>query len=275
MIDMQQKIADSVLAVVGTYDGAKIAELLGTGIVIAENLLITCDHVVRRTMTRQYIGGAPREFVAVHRGDRLFLHDRLEDSESQDLLLLRFSSLPAAPARIFRVPGLAGRKVDAFGFSYPWNGPELNTVRGLTGKHDQHFEERLQYSQFDGGAPRGFSGGPVALAGEGEPRIVGMLQLGGEDAATSRMIAADRIAGFLEARGVPGVEFPAMNLPPIAEAVAAATARGAEQIVRLGSVGDMKLDATNDGDRGANQVVDVGTAGNAEIRLSNCSRTRR
>jgi hypothetical protein len=187
---MPGRLHGSVVPIVRVAsDGAH--EVAGTGIVVSSTAVITCLHVIRT--------GAN----AVLCGDVLCRATRIRTSDEWDLCCLSFDELPGAtPMPLFRAHGLKGCLLAAAGPNAEQWIPELEVIQ------EEKWKGWLRTAQLKGGVRRGFSGAPVLARAEGAWRAAGMLFLGREEAATSRMIAVDLIAEFLAGEGVSVFELP-------------------------------------------------------------------
>jgi hypothetical protein len=192
-------------AFVSGTDRASIAriksegEFMGTGILVAPDYVLTCDHVVRA-------GDDELPKVTVELGE---VRDGrvVAFSDSHDLALIHL----AYPVQGEPVQFVAGLKKghtralldaswEAVGYSvrdsqdflrnYPINGT-------LFIAHDESSGSLLD-AQSEGGLPEGISGSPLFIETAGYKACVGMAYYGGEYAAKSRVILADCIVGFLE-----------------------------------------------------------------------------
>ncbi len=194
-----------------TDDRVGELELIGTGIVISNNAVITCIHVVEKALEFDTIGDPQPSGLAVLSGKLICPATRVHVSQKWDLCCLYFDQLyGVVPTQLFRAESLRDTRLAALGFAPDMSGPRLHVIPALTAVHDEQYEGKLQATQLDGGVPGGFSGGPVLAQRVDHWRVVGMLQLGGEEAATSRMIAVDPIANFLASDGV---ALSILNLP--------------------------------------------------------------
>jgi hypothetical protein len=177
-------------------------EFAGTGIVATPTVVITCRHVVDELVEDDSIEGSLAAAYGVFCRSLLCRVTYARRSDSWDLCCLHFDSLPGmTPAPLVRSARLANHKLAAIGFTQE-NSICRQVVPELKVIQEELHEGRLQAAQFGSGLPSGFSGAPVLAEAEGLWHVVGMLCLGGETSATSKMIAVDPIASFLSREGI-------------------------------------------------------------------------
>lgn len=149
-------------------------EIVGTGFVAGERLVLTCAHVV------QVAGGKPGHTVAVRfhfggqRMNAIVASEYWRPPESDDIAGLQLEAdLPAgvAPALIGDTEGIAGHPFRAFGY------PSVGEIEGIwaTGKIEGMVtEEGRQLIQLSSpNLAQGMSGGP--LSDETRQQVVGMV----------------------------------------------------------------------------------------------------
>lgn len=179
------------------------SDLLGTGLVLSWSTILTCAHIFENRFVHNGAMKLPESVVVFSNGIAL-QPSRIEIEETLDLCCMHFNEVvKGGPLRLVRSTRLAGMKMIAVGYVPGPKGPHRNVTRGLSVIHELQSEESgwLQFGQLRGGLPRGFSGGPVIAKTKAGLEIVGLLQLGGERAATSRFIGVDPIASFLVRNG--------------------------------------------------------------------------
>jgi hypothetical protein len=193
---------------------------LGSGLLIAPDVVLTCRHVVQQP---DGAGGYFDDYIPVATqvgasGADVSGQVRAADN-ARDLALLRLTSASARPV----VPFLTDLKGAAevwlrdqpwYGIGFPaeGRGEELrvyeveSVLLGLRpGSHT------LADVQLKGGLPEGFSGGPVLVRlQDGVWACLGVISLGGIRSATSRIIPADVVLEFLRT----AVIAPATRTPP-------------------------------------------------------------
>lgn len=179
-----------------------VHRLAGNGIVISPNAVVTCRHVIEKSHS-------------ILCGTRVCHARRVRTSRDWDLGCLFFDALPGVkPVPLYRASKVSGLPLSATGFQQDDRGLRLDRIPELTVRIQQKSRRALQAVQLNGGAPSGMSGSPVVVSAGGNQFAVGMLWLGQEQAATSRMIAADTIAAFLAEPPVAG--FAIKDLPDVA-----------------------------------------------------------
>jgi hypothetical protein len=197
---MISEMDGSVLAIVERSSGSAI-HLLGTGIAVAPNVVLTCAHVFKNKLIRNEKTLLPEAEVCL--GSKGIKPDYIRAEEKLDLCSVHFNFPPGLkPIQFFRSARLQGSRITAAG--YVPDSPSRHVTRDLVVIHDLRVEDTpwVRFGQLQGGLPHGFSGGPVIIGTKKGLRPVGMLQLGSETSATSRFIGADLIVSFLARQGV-------------------------------------------------------------------------
>jgi len=181
----------------------------GTGMLVAPAWVLTCKHVVDGPLLSCVVETATGQRVGV---------ERLECAEGWDLALLKLTdelsgTIPRFLTGITRAVDFQLRAVrlEARGYAQtaPRQPPGYHTLGNVEACTYDGAAGTLTTFQCAGGLPEGCSGSPVLLPWEECWVYVGTTYLGGERAATSRVIAADRVAEFLTQAQLPtppGVE---------------------------------------------------------------------
>ena len=190
-------------SIVAICDLQSSNNLCGTGSILAPNLVLTCAHIYKREEDLEPKLQNALNSVLCFRGAK-YRPIRAALSAVPDLCCLEVQPIEGAvPLQLARAASLGKTSLTVAGFNKDQAGPRLHLIRDLQTRMGEESAEGgwLQFVQVTGGAPRYFSGGPVcARAGNGQ-LMIGAMYLGGESAGNSRLIAADRIAGFLAAKG--------------------------------------------------------------------------
>ncbi|MFJ4585215.1 nSTAND1 domain-containing NTPase [Streptomyces echinatus] len=148
----------------------------GAGFLVAENLLVTCAHVIRAAASGPQ-GPVPVAFLRVTGADLLEGHvEQWRESEGEDVAFVR---LPETPTGTWVLPlgsaeGCSGHKVRSFGFAaqaMPGGHLGKAEVAGLL-KASRVGPERLQLTKAND-LTTGFSGAPVL--DETTSLVIGML----------------------------------------------------------------------------------------------------
>jgi hypothetical protein len=216
-------------------------EFLGTGILIAPQYVVTCFHVVgpEEMVQRDYVlfFGSGKDSVEQRPGAVEAV------SPSHDLALLRLDECATGrPVQLVRglttspERDLSALEWHVLGYSRRDARHFLRSVRMESPRHfsSDHQSGVLIDAQVGGGLHAGFSGGPVVLVGKGAWLCLGMACLGGEGAATSRIILADCIVGFLEKRNVEIPQpLPGRSPAPWNATLAVPTSSGSEHAASL------------------------------------------
>jgi len=190
-----------IVPVVDTTTDGRL--LIGTGIVISPTDVITCKHVICPYGEMDMTAAPSVSEIGILSGGKLCHPARVRASADWDLCCLHFDSFPgASPAALFRTAKLTPIRLAATGFVDGPSGPQRREIPEFEAILEEQHEGRLQTAQLRGGAPPGFSGAPVFVRSAESRQVVGMLRLGGEQAATSRLIGADPIAKFLAEIGL-------------------------------------------------------------------------
>jgi Trypsin-like peptidase domain len=193
---MANEFEHSVLAIVN----AESTELLGTCFVISSQCVLTCTHIFPEL--RISSDGAtqlPPEIVVLA-GDRSFSPSCIYVSRPLDVTCMHFTELPGlVPIPLVRSTELKTTSLTAVGFAHDAKGASRRVANSQEVIHELKSDGQgfIQFCQLGGGAPQGFSGGPVLVPADIGWWAVGMLQLGQESAPTSRFIAMDPVAAFL------------------------------------------------------------------------------
>lgn len=198
----------------GEIDGE--LRFCGTGIIVAPKRILTCKHVVMERYSDD--GTVPNimyQRIGIMIGSTTIM---LEPSliaihATLDLALLEVSTRlrPEPPAFLQGIRGEcenALRSVRSY-YIRGYCASELGKEPGrFSPKHlargfiNEGGIEILGSIQLHGGAPAGYSGGPVFLGGTKWSPCIGIARLGGEKSATSRIICADLVIDFLNTHGV-------------------------------------------------------------------------
>lgn len=187
------------------------SSFLGTGIVVTPNHVLTCKHVVRERDPAGRMSDHQHSYLAVETdtGTQVAAHHVVDD-DLQDLSLLFLEhSVKSSPARILTrlarstEPALVDHRKQVLGFAEADFGQSLRLHDVtkqiiLTTFFDKDDEEFLSELQLSGGLPSGCSGGALTVDFAGTPLLAGIVYLGGERSATSRVIMADRITAFMK-----------------------------------------------------------------------------
>lgn len=194
---------------------------LGTGMLVEPDCLLTCKHVVQETdpLGRPLAPSRVLPYLVVESTAGQRVEVRPEESviaPDWDLALLKLVAPLAGDIPPFLwgltkalEPTLRATPLEVFGY------PKVER----TGRLWQHSitgpllvpsyrapEGTLSQFQITGGLPEGVSGSPVLVALGAQWAYVGTVYLGGERAATSRVIPADVVVEFLAQAGLPGLK---------------------------------------------------------------------
>ncbi len=199
-----------------TTDVSQEPRFLGTGVLIAPDKVLTCRHVVEERDPSGHGTNRPlQELEVVDTEQASVVVEDVRLASQWDLALLRLSTAPlavTAPPLLWGITlalekRLRNTALTAFG--YPeidadalWRHPVDGQLLQLSAREDSAILTQVQLS---GGIPKGCSGGAVLLPLGDRWAYVGTLYLGGEHAATSRLIMADPVAAFLEQQGIGGL----------------------------------------------------------------------
>jgi hypothetical protein len=207
------RMIDTMLGcIVPVVDTATERRLLGTGIVVSPTAVITCRHVIDPYREMGLVIDPGDSEIGLALGTEFRPPSRIIASAGSDLCCLHFDSLrSASPAALFRTANLAPLKLAAAGFVNGASGPQRHEIPEFEAILEEQHGGWVQTAQLRGGAPPGFSGAPVFVRAGKNLQIIGMLRLGGELAAVSRLIGADPIAKFLAETGV---DVAISDLPP-------------------------------------------------------------
>jgi hypothetical protein len=177
--------------------------LIGTGIVVSPTAVITCRHVVDSYNEMGLVADPFVPEIGVISDSKFCRPARVSAFAGWDLCCLHFDSLPGtSPATLFRIAKLTPMTVAAEGFVAGVSGPEKHDLLEFQAILDDQYRGWLQKAQLQGSAPTCFSGGPVFAGDSEDGFLIGMLQLGGEEAVFSQLIAVDPIARFLAEEGI-------------------------------------------------------------------------
>lgn len=200
--------------VVRVFSGRDSGVFLGTGVLAAPDWVLTCKHVMMETDPFGQPTDQPLANVSIRSaaGERVDVARIVVDDELDLAVLLLERPLDIAPPLF--VWGLTKAMesvihscpLTAFGYAQGHRGRALwqHELRDLRFFYT-HVDETLTEVQSAGGIPAGCSGGPVLLRLADRALYIGTVYLGGERSATSRVIAADPVARFLNRAGVPGI----------------------------------------------------------------------
>lgn len=182
---------------------------LGTGFQVGAKHILTSRHVVMEP--RQY--GTSRdipvsELLLDWGPDSEAIHvNQLICDTSMDLALAELKSESDRDSACFLRSVMPKHELylrahDRFTFGYVASGRKRSLRRYKVQFDLSGFDRAtgtLEDIQFHGGLPDGFSGAPILVELDGKWACVALAYLGGERAATSRLIAADPILEFLRA----------------------------------------------------------------------------
>ncbi len=207
---MSADFEGSILPIVKRAPGGYV-ELLGTGTVLSQSVVLTCAHIFDNLPLQDGIRLPPTvatvlpKWICALAEGKPHSPARIKIEAGLDLCCLHFSDLPGAvPLRMARTPRVEGLKVVAVGYVSDLKGPRRGLTDGLKVIHQLQAEQSpwLQFGQLHGGVPRGFSGGPVAVRTKSGWRVLGLLQLGQEQSTSSRFIASDPVLSLLAEHGL-------------------------------------------------------------------------
>ena len=201
-------------------DGTESSLLLGTGLVVAPNRILTCKHVTQKLGYDQHpIGDYVAEQLSIRRAGSALAITRIEPHPDIDLALLSLdSSLDITPATFVReltidqIDALEACALTACG--YPQDGDQLTQKTVTPPLNPETNGDHIIELQPSGGVKEGGSGGPLVVFRQDQAVVVGLNHLGGIDANFSRTIAADPILAFLRAHGLNPPTYPAKTLLP-------------------------------------------------------------
>ncbi|MBI3328102.1 MAG: trypsin-like peptidase domain-containing protein, partial [Nitrospinae bacterium] len=223
---------ECIVRVVGGRSPAESA-FLGTGMLVAPERVLTCNHVVREQdpwegptqvlIQNLWVETAAGRRVAVCQPPRL--------APDLDLALLQLAEPLAADVPPFLsgltealVPTLQVLPLKVFGYQAP--GVRTGSLirysinKWLVWGSSPDRGDTLSDWQLAGGLWEGLSGSPVLVAWKRQWAYVGTVYLGGTRSGTSRVIPADPVREFLAQQGL-------RNLPMIeATRLRARSARG-------------------------------------------------
>jgi len=202
------------------------SEFLGTGIVVASDCVLTCAHVVSERDGYGSISKTPIRTVVIRNSaeGRLVRCRVIYYSPDRDLALLKPIDPLNLPEPLSFLSDITSQHVARFR-QFPWYifgyAPECsdaslrqyNVVPLLHGTHVA--SDKVADIQVPGGIPQGFSGSPVLLRLSDSTWVgLGVVYLGGKQAATSRVLPADPILEFLRDK-VRHAPFPASEAIPM------------------------------------------------------------
>ena len=191
----------SVVRIVARTGSSRIPIFLGTGLVVSAKRVITCAHVIRALTELHTDCGEKPEWPSVQCGSVAYRATAGSIVDKMDLCILTFARLPrTSPRTLTRTAKLKGMHLVALGFDAR-DPSRIMEVHDLIVLNEGLSDKRSQWAQLAGGLPRGFSGAPVLAHLRGSWRVLGMIQLGGDEAVTSRLVGADAMATFLAREG--------------------------------------------------------------------------
>lgn len=203
--------------------------LLGTGIVVAPNRVLTCRHVVHKRDAQGDISDTPVRKIRtrIGEGGEGIACKVVDFDRDRDLALLETKThLEREPLGFLE--GVTGEHVApfrqlswyVFGFAAEGTRADLRCYLITPLLHGVSVDtDFLSDLQAEGGLAEGVSGGPLLLQMPDETWAgLGVVYLGGRRAATSRIIPADVLLKFLGGSGVAARAIPApppQSLPRI------------------------------------------------------------
>lgn len=193
----------------------------GSGVVLGERSVLTCRHVVKDAgelfVSSEHRPTPIRAKVAHAGEDELDIAVlELDASLGMEPAIFEENSLRSHRARKFEA-------VKVYGYPPPETALTATELQLSATVEYQVEQERLLNFQLSGGVREGYSGGPLVLGvSHQEERCAGLIYLGGERAATSRVIAAEQIARRLAEKNIP------LRISPAREDGAAARVDGTQ-----------------------------------------------
>jgi hypothetical protein len=181
----------------------------GTGFLVSTQYVVTCAHVVlgpafyHWSATRRT---APPELIVRSAGGLDAYRAVLVDFCRPDAALIRLEeALPAQPVQLIvnlcmqheRAITRCGASVIGFSSSTPGELVESG-IKRIISSIGAATTRRLIDVEIEGGRADGMSGSPVLVQVSGDRACIGILYRGGEDAFTSRFMAADGMLAMLD-----------------------------------------------------------------------------
>lgn len=165
----------------------------GSGIIVDRNHIVTCNHVVNASDRYLVFDGGPYPSRVIARFER------------DDVALLEVEGPLVSTALPLLVDietedwdKLSLTRWAVFGYPQSDSGKELRCFNVKPILRDARAESGTVIRvQVDGGVPQGCSGGPVIASSGREQICLGILFLGGERAATSRLLTSERLTELL------------------------------------------------------------------------------
>lgn len=179
-------------------------KLLGSGIIINPDVVLTCWHVVQK-----FSPDIDNVVIHVNKENEPISFLNFKRHENSDIvaLYLKKSIFIEPPTLLYNFePYLSNefRKhtFPIFGYKARDNGKQLRRCDADVWmpeycEHSEH-QWKLWEVQVQGGIPAGNSGGAILMHRDGNIACLGMVFLGSDPAATSRIISSDLITEFLE-----------------------------------------------------------------------------
>ena len=188
-----------------TEEAGKSLQFWGTGIIVAPQWILTCNHVYKEMMQHSGQNFSALK-IKLNNSNELVSVDSIEKHNTHDLVALHTVSRIQAqiPTFIRNLKPILYRNVkeltfDIIGFESLEVGPTLVMANLSAPTFEARDNEwQLKIVQLNGNAKEGNSGGPVLIQHNQRTACIGMTWLGGSKSKTSQLIASEVLIEFLE-----------------------------------------------------------------------------